>query len=484
MIDFPNAPTDGQVFNAGNGVMYQWQATPGAWVTYSASGGAGGDFTCSAYTTGFGSTIATVVFGAGQVISGNTGGWYNPANGRWTPPAGRYHVFAQVSAALSTGATLITLQLRKNGTAIYGSSQTPSTANWYGDPQVALNLDANGTDWFDIQASCNNGSNLNAWCSFGAFPIGRVLPVLPVSGDFYVTAPAAIGLATSATVLVPTTVVSGNSGSWYNTTTGRFTPPAGRYCLYTWAFFGQGAGNATQVLGLYKNGVLVPNTQTAVYQATASASQSGSLTTTVDANGTDYFDVRGSANAGGSQVSAMGFGAFPISGAIGPPGPPGPPGSATTAAFNVRNTANGFALTGPNFTSVFRSPGAPVKDYDPGNVITVANACQFIAPTDGRYHLELSVYLAQTVANQCAVVIQHTNVAGTVVRSYGDLHTADNNAYATQYHVAADIQMLAGEKIDWLFSASSGTVTPISNGTLGGLAASAITYAFGHRIGT
>ena len=31
-IDFPNAPTDGQIFAAPNGVTYVWRAAPGLWL--------------------------------------------------------------------------------------------------------------------------------------------------------------------------------------------------------------------------------------------------------------------------------------------------------------------------------------------------------------------------------------------------------------------------------------------------------------------
>jgi hypothetical protein len=40
-LDFPNAPTDGQLFAAPNGITYQWQATPGVWIVYQGSAGPG-----------------------------------------------------------------------------------------------------------------------------------------------------------------------------------------------------------------------------------------------------------------------------------------------------------------------------------------------------------------------------------------------------------------------------------------------------------
>jgi hypothetical protein len=34
-LDFPNTPTDGQLFAAPNGITYQWNAAPGVWIVYS-----------------------------------------------------------------------------------------------------------------------------------------------------------------------------------------------------------------------------------------------------------------------------------------------------------------------------------------------------------------------------------------------------------------------------------------------------------------
>src|SRR5262245_50658732 len=50
--------------------------------------------------------------------------------------------------------------------------------------------------------------------------------------DFFASHNATFSLpASTATTLTFNTVVTGNSGGWYSTSTGRFTPPAGRYFL-------------------------------------------------------------------------------------------------------------------------------------------------------------------------------------------------------------------------------------------------------------
>ena len=164
--------TDGQVLTTVAGVA-----------TWAAAAGGTGDFFTAIATSGFGASPVTVLFPA--ALSGNTGNWYNPANGRYTPPPGRYHMFATVGAGVSTGATLISVVLRKNGVAVIAATQVPGASNWAGDPSVVANLDANGTDWFDIQCSCNNGSNISQWMWFGAFSLtGMQGPVGPMGPAF------------------------------------------------------------------------------------------------------------------------------------------------------------------------------------------------------------------------------------------------------------------------------------------------------------
>jgi hypothetical protein len=214
-LDFPASPVDGQIFNAPNGVTYTWIAAVGFWKasgtappivivspTPPASPGPGqqwfnstlatlfiwyddgnsqqwvpaspnmsaafpgGDFFTAVSSTGFGGALTTILFPV--AMSGNAGNWYNPANGRYT------HIFSTFSAGLSTGPTQVAIVLRKNGVAVISASQVPANINWAGDPSVVANVDANGTDWFDIQASCNNGSNVASWMWFGAFPLNGI----------------------------------------------------------------------------------------------------------------------------------------------------------------------------------------------------------------------------------------------------------------------------------------------------------------------
>jgi hypothetical protein len=291
-------------------------------------------------------------------------------------------------------------------------------------------------------------------------------------------------MSATETVGMPNVIYSGNANGAYNPSNGRWTPPPGRYFLTAGFMITANSGLA---VNLRKNGANLAGGSlynapfAAGGQVPANAGWWGDpqATAIVDANGTDYFDFTFYSGTAGTSTSAW-FMAFPLSGIQGPQGGPGPAGSPVTAAFNIRNTAtdtwNG-AATG----TVFRSLASPVKDYDLNGVITLANNCRFTAPTDGRYNIEFFAYCLPNAGCQLGLVLQHTNVAGALVRNYGDYHYCDNTGYASTFHVAINEQMLAGEKIDFLLGiATANSVQVVPSG---GYISSALTYAFGHRIG-
>ena len=112
MIDFPASPTVGQTFAAPNGVTYQWNGT--LWVTASAGGT--GDFYASGLLGTAISTGAAAPVVPANVITGNSGSWYNTTTGRYTPPAGRYCIFGSCAAGSASAVTVIGY-LYKNGVA-------------------------------------------------------------------------------------------------------------------------------------------------------------------------------------------------------------------------------------------------------------------------------------------------------------------------------------------------------------------------------
>jgi len=215
MLDFPASPTDGQQFNAPNGILYQWNAAGSVWL---AMGGSTSSATISAtppsnpfvgqlwwspdlgrlfiyYNDGnssqwvpasptapllqsvdFFATGTPALGTTAQVFTlassvGNSGAWYNSANGRFTPPAGRYNLFAMIGGLSNAGAIGIIGQLRKNGTVIGpGSSGSSPAANMWGIVPVTAQVDANGTDYFDFLVSCNPAAT-GSEGYFGAFMV-------------------------------------------------------------------------------------------------------------------------------------------------------------------------------------------------------------------------------------------------------------------------------------------------------------------------
>jgi hypothetical protein len=174
-LDFPNTPTTGQIFVAPSGVSYQWDGT--LWKTVSMTGGGTGDFYASiAGTQAIGAAWAVV--NTGSVVTGNAGGWYNPTTYRFTPPAGRYFIFGGWGGGLSAANSLLYTAVYKNGVLIPNSiSNAASLATNLATPVVGINVDANGTDYFNLYGYSGAGAvNVagNAW--FGAFPIASGVP--------------------------------------------------------------------------------------------------------------------------------------------------------------------------------------------------------------------------------------------------------------------------------------------------------------------
>ena len=266
MIDFPASPVDGQIFSATNGVVYKWSATYSSWLAQNPTPplGGTGDF-CALQTSAFPTlttSYATLILT--QIYSGNSGLWYNTANGRYTPPAGRYFIDAGVCITVASSSSP-GIVLRKNGTVLIEDQGGGSGASTRATAKVFLIVDANGSDWFDIQGLNSGGAPLFVFnMTFQAFPLtGMQGPTGgapgPVVGDFCATNSATINL-TGAQALVAgiNTVLNGNSGSYYNTTTNRYTPPAGRYRIsFSTAPFNSGGQTGSAIFTIRKNGTVI-----------------------------------------------------------------------------------------------------------------------------------------------------------------------------------------------------------------------------------
>ena len=391
MIDFPSSPTVGQLYTAPNGVTYQWNGT--LWLTNSAGGSGavqagGGTF---APATG-----VDVVLNFPTVMQGNTGNWLNLVNGRYTPPAGRYFLQVTHGVQAPTGGNgTWTLKPRKNGVVIPNEGASASGGPQFSIPiTVGVYVDANGTDYFEWVANCASAGMANQGGGFTAFPLsglqGPPGPLGASSGDFCAVQTANFPPASSTfTTMILTQVVSGNAGNWYSPTTGRFTPPAGRYFIK--AAYSQACATANHIyIQLRKNGVvLIGDVDTS---ATANYFANPEVSIIVDANGTDWFDVQTQSSAGNTWYGAM-FMAFSTQ--VGPQGIQGPPG-----------------VLPPNALSLYQE------------VVLAANASNMaVSWPSGVRKIEIE-YLAQNVGNVADTVSFRAMVNGVP-------NSANN--YATQY---------------------------------------------------
>jgi hypothetical protein len=140
-------------------------------------------------------------------------------------------------------------------------------------------------------------------------------------GDFCYTTSGTLDMTGGGGVLLFNSLLSGNAGGWYNASSGRFTPPAGRYVIYSlFTVFNGGGTSGNATLRLRKNGTNVTSSQT---QSIASGQvYFVEVKATLDANGTDYFDIWAitSASQAQSGPNQAIFGAFPITGAAQPAG--------------------------------------------------------------------------------------------------------------------------------------------------------------------
>jgi len=242
MLDFPASPTNGQLFTGANGVIYQWSSVGGLWLNYGVGmnnaiinstppsnpvagqlwwspdlgrlfiyyndgnssqwvpadvnvaqqATAPGDF--FAYGATIPTTGAVLVFP--NVLTGNSGGWYNTSTGRFTPPAGRYRIAAGFSGANSAAASNLNISLFRNGSSIGSTFTTTGAAAFEGNVAVESTVDANGTDFFDSRGSMNPALNSGAGLAyFSAVPVGVISYTTPAPGNLYLYSEQVLSVA-------------------------------------------------------------------------------------------------------------------------------------------------------------------------------------------------------------------------------------------------------------------------------------------------
>jgi hypothetical protein len=345
-IDFPTSPTTGQLFAAANGVTYMYNGT--LWLVQAGPGGGTGDFAASAASVSLPTSAGVPTL---AVIQGNAGAYFNPANTRYTPPAGKYYLYAYMSGSLAGAATNLSIVLRKNGTVLPSASSqiTTAAAGFVGNVSCDMNVDANGSDYFDITVvgtpATTNGINI----VFGAFPLTGMQgpmgsPFGGGTGDFCALLTGPTALPTTASIATTMPVVSGNSGGWYVPATGRYTPPVGRYMISASMFGTNPSAISNLNLDIRKNGVGIQSSVDTTPTSNNWANVSCDII--ADANGSDFFDVRIAGTVAGTTGTNITFQAFPLTGMQGPAGPVGllsgagaPSMSATKGTLYTNTTA-------------------------------------------------------------------------------------------------------------------------------------------------
>src|SRR5262249_23272477 len=142
-----------------------------------------GDFLATS-TAATPAATQTIIFPT--VVTGNSGSWYNVANGRFTPPAGRYRISACLGRSMSTGSPgSQQCVLRKNGTALVTGTGTVAGNFFWAQAIVDGEYDANGTDWFDIQCGGTAWDRTPALSWFTAQAVGVISYTTPAPGNLY-----------------------------------------------------------------------------------------------------------------------------------------------------------------------------------------------------------------------------------------------------------------------------------------------------------
>jgi hypothetical protein len=161
-------------WNSVLGALFVWfsDGTSSQWVPANPVpmlGGGTGDFSAAYSGADYALTGTSQVINP-PVIAGNASGAYNVSNGRWTPPAGRYVISAACSFLYTGGNTGAALQIRKNGTGLASSFQS-TQIGFTVAPALSIEVDANGSDFFDLFLTGYTAGSLGRQNSFTATPL-------------------------------------------------------------------------------------------------------------------------------------------------------------------------------------------------------------------------------------------------------------------------------------------------------------------------
>lgn len=319
-LDFPNAPTDGQLFSGANGVVYQWNAAKTLWLAYP------GTPAVSAPTYDSRSDASVSLTGTipmddtiPQITEGN-----RLFQRSYTAVDPTRSIEVSVDANFGNGSAGLNYVLAlfidnapdaiTTRVCVNNVAQTLGflTLRWRGVLSA-------GPHTFEIRCGSaylarNDtqrffGGSIQSTMVIQEIGVGVQGPPGPLGSA--ATQPAlqvfaaAGGIATSPTytkvVMAGATVDVGN---YWNGANNRWIPPAGTYVLTGAVSLQSATGTIGLRAWLYKNGVGYANGMDT--PVGAGGVGTANVTGVVQANGTDYFELWGSADAAGNSFYTPG----------------------------------------------------------------------------------------------------------------------------------------------------------------------------------
>lgn len=359
------------------------------------------------------------------------GGYYDTVLSRWTPPAGAVHIDGQAHASTVTASTPFFLSIYKNGVALKVGLEYVTTGHSTQAVQVSVDDVCNGTDYYELWITCTTASTASLTNTYLANyfsghaiggPKGDVGPAGPVAPSWSLVPTGfranktadQTGIASVTPTKLTFPSENYDQGSYYDTATSRWTPPAGLIHIDASVRIASGLTTATAIfVYLYKNGAEIRRTTSVTNGA------SGGHQASFDdvCNGTDYYELFFSGTTASTivieGVTALqswwsGHSTGGPKGDVGPAGPSGSgsgdvirsgtPVAGQVAVWVDANTIKGAAVYTPVPVAITSSTAA---DFSAAQAFTVAVAGAFTVanpsanPAVGTY---VSITISMTAA--------------------------------------------------------------------------------------
>jgi hypothetical protein len=151
---------DGTNWNPGNGEGLYYYGSDAAWHSTNPASFGSARAAFAADKNGsdqtFGAATLTKITMTNEVF--DVGGFYDAANSKWTPPAGKIRIDATLWLSSSGAMTEGEIRIRKNGSDLRAIFVNPTVSS------LVLSMEdvANGTDFYEMFASGNVGATITA----------------------------------------------------------------------------------------------------------------------------------------------------------------------------------------------------------------------------------------------------------------------------------------------------------------------------------